>query len=278
MRAETLLRDGDPDAALAALSEAVRDAPQEARLRVFLFQLLCVQGDWPRAIQQLRTAATLDPKAGTMAQMYRAAIICERQREEVFAGQRAPMVLGEPDDWIAALIEALKLHAHKEYAAAEELRGRAFEAAPALPGTLDSAPFGWIADADPRLGPVCELIVNGRYYWAPFSAIHRITLEPPADLRDRVWMPATVQWGNGGSDLALLPTRYPGSATSPDPRHRLSAATGWQMEGDRVLGGLGQRLLATDTGECALMDLRELTIGPAPVTLEVSQSDEARHG
>ncbi len=228
MQAETLLRDGDPDAALAALSDEIRSNPQEARLRVFLFQLLCVQGDWPRAIQQLRTAATLDPAAGTMAQMYRAAIICERQRDEVFAGQRAPMVLGDPEDWLAALIEALRLHAQGEYAAAEALRERAFEAAPALPGTLDGATFDWIADADPRLGPVCELIVNGRYYWAPFAAIHRLTLEPPSDLRDRVWMPATVHWGNGGSDLALIPTRYPGSPSSPDPRHRLSAATGWR--------------------------------------------------
>ena len=297
MRAETLLRDGDPEAALAALSEEVRTAPQDPRLRVFLFQLLCVQGDWPRAVQQLRTTATLDPAATPMAQAYRAAIVCERQREEVFAGQSAPVVLGAPEGWVAALVQALSLDARGDAAAAEDLRARAFDEAPALPGTLNGAPFAWLADADPRLGPVCELIVNGRYVWAPFAALHSITMDAPADLRDRVWMPARVLWSNGGSDPALIPTRYPGSAESDDPRHRLSAATDWRMAGARVLGGLGQRLLATDTGDCALMDLRELTIGAAPdapiaspdatprmgpdmspAPARTADSDEASHG
>ena len=37
----------------------------------------------------------------------------------------------------------------------------------------DSA-FEWIADADDRLGPVLEAIVNGRYYWVPFERVRRI--------------------------------------------------------------------------------------------------------
>jgi hypothetical protein len=34
------------------------------------------------------------------------------------------------------------------------------------------------------------------------------------DLRDVVWMPAHLQFENGGESVALIPTRYPGSAAS----------------------------------------------------------------
>ena len=40
--AEQALKDGDALAALKLLSEQIRSQPQDAKLRVFLFQLLCI--------------------------------------------------------------------------------------------------------------------------------------------------------------------------------------------------------------------------------------------
>ena len=51
--AEQSLKGGDPAAALAHLQEQVRAKPADARLRIFLFQLLCVTGQWDRALNQL---------------------------------------------------------------------------------------------------------------------------------------------------------------------------------------------------------------------------------
>ena len=42
-----------------------------------------------------------------MAQMYGEAVRCEAMRRDVFAGKKAPMVFGEPDQWLALLIESL---------------------------------------------------------------------------------------------------------------------------------------------------------------------------
>lgn len=276
--AETRLRDGDLDGALAALSDAVRAAPGDARLRVFLFQLLCLRGEWTRAVAQLRTAATLDPAAEEMARMYRAAIVCEIAREKVFAGAASPTFFGEPAPWMAWMAEALRLDAAGETAAADALRARAFDAAPATPGALDGRPFAWIADADPRLGPLLEIVVNGRYFWAPFAAVSRLTVEAPADLRDRVWTPAHVTWANGGEAVALIPTRYPAPRT---PAQALARETAWAMDGDRVAAGLGQRLLVTDAGECGLMDLRALVLTPetdAETDAETAPAPGAAHG
>ena len=278
MNAEELVKEGNLDGALAALQDSVRKSPENAKLRIFLFQLLCVSGDWQRAVVQLKTCATLDPAANTMAQMYREAILCEVYREKVFCGEKAPLIFGEPEDWIAWMIEAVKLQARGELEAAEDLRAKAFEAVAATPGKINGNPFAWVADADPRLGPILEVIVNGRYFWAPLTAVHRMHIEPPSDLRDLVWMPAKITWSNGGDAVALIPTRYVGSTASDNPLHRLARATDWPSECGRVAGGLGQRLLATDTADCALMDLRELVIGDLPAVVDAPAEAEPENG
>jgi type VI secretion system protein ImpE len=138
------------------------------------------------------------------------------------------------------------------------LRARAFDAAPAAGGEINGAPFAWIADADMRLGPALEIIVNGKYYWLPFTAIDTLRMEAPADLRDTVWMPGNLTLRNGGEVVALVPTRYAGTTPSTDSALLLARATDWTDRGADTFVGTGQRLLSTDAGDTALMDLRAL--------------------
>jgi len=267
--AERAIRDADLDGALRLLQDHVRSQPSEAAPRVFLFQLLAVLGQWDRALTQLNVAAELDAKALAMAQMYREALQCETLRAAVFAGSRAPMVLGEPDEWLALLIESLLTGADTTPAAvarSQSLRERAFDAAPATAGSIDGVPFEWIADADMRLGPVCEAVINGRYYWVPFARIARVDIDAPADLRDVVWMPAHLEFTNGGDAVAVIPTRYAGSEAAADPRVRLARQTEWHEVAPDVFHGLGQRVWATDAGERALMDVRTVLLGEAAIT------------
>ncbi len=258
--AEEALRNGDPAGALELLQAEVRNRPADAGLRVFLFQLLCVLGQWERALNQLKVAADMDAAALPMAQMYGAAVRCEAIRTAVFAGRKSPMIFGEPDQWLALLIESLLVKGQGEDARAEELRLRAFEDAPASSGDIDGRRFEWIADADSRLGPVLEAMINGRYYWIPFARLTRVDIEEPVDLRDAVWMPAHFQFENGGETLALIPTRYPGSEHSTDGLIALGRKTTWESAGSDVHHGLGQRLLATDADETPLMDVRRISL------------------
>jgi type VI secretion system protein ImpE len=263
--AEQALRDGDPHRALQLLQEDVRARPADARLRVFLFQLLCVVGAWERALNQLRVAGELDASTLAMVQTYREALQCERLREQVFAGQRVPLLMGEPQGWMALLIEALLREGRGEGADAQRLRDEAFEQAPASAGTIDGRPFEWIADADMRLGPVLEAVINGRYYWVPFVHLASITLEAPADLRDRVWMPAQLEFDNGGATVALVPTRYAGTDLG-DPLLALGRRTEWHEGPPGFHTGRGQRVWATDTGDFALMDVRSVIFTAPPAT------------
>ena len=261
--AERSLRDGDPGAALKQLQEQVRARPADTKLRIFLFQLLAVLGQWERAGNQLDVAAGLDPSALAMKQTYHEAILCELLRAQVFAGKKSPLVLGQPEPWLGLLIESVLQSGRGEEDAAARLRAEAFEQAPESAGTLDGNVFAWIADADSRLGPVLEAIINGRYYWVPFARLKRIVVEPPADLRDYVWMPVHLDLENGGETVALIPTRYPGSQSDEDPQVVLGRTTRWIEVRPEVFHGRGQRILATDTGEHALMDVREIKFGVA---------------
>lgn len=278
MTAEQLLKQGDLDGALHALQDQIRKVPQDPRLRIFLFQLLCIMGDWQRAVLQLKTCATLDPSANAMAQMYRTAIMCELVREQVFRGEKQPLVFGEPEEWTAWMIEALKRDAEGNPQAASDLRARAFDAAPAISGTLNDRPFEWIADADTRLGPLLEMVINGRYFWVPFSAIAQLLVEAPTDLRDRVWMPVSVTWTNGGDTVALVPTRYVATVSSPDAQLKLALSTQWQEQEDATPSCLGQRLLATSEHDCALMDVRKLVFEGAVPSGDATMEALSEHG
>jgi len=263
--AEQALREGRTDAALKSLQDGVRSAPSDAKLRVFLFQLLCVLGQWPRAATQLEVCGELDASTLPMVQTYREALKCETLREAVFAGKTTPMVFGRPQAWVAWLVEALMADARGDAALAAKLRSDAFEAAPATPGTLNGQPFEWIADADSRLGPVLEAVINGRYCWVPFSALTQITIEEPADLRDMVWSAAQLEFTNGGQSVALIPTRYPNTATEGDALAQLSRRTEWLALNDEQFRGIGQRVLALGEQDADLLSVREITLSPLPV-------------
>ena len=260
MSAEQFLREGKLDEAVQALQQQVRSAPAEAKHRTFLFQLLCVLGQWERALTQLNVAGDLDAATLPMVQTYREVLACEMLRAEIFAGRRTPLIFGEPGQWVALLLESLKLLAEGKSEQSQAVRNAAFEAAPATPGTLNGEPFEWIADADSRIGPVLEAVVNGRYYWIPFSNIQQIDLEAPTDLRDLVWLPAHFVWSNGGDAVGLIPSRYPRSEASEDPELRLARKTVWQDCGSELYLGMGQRMLATSAGDFPLLETREIRL------------------
>jgi type VI secretion system protein ImpE len=258
--AEDLLKFGDLDGALDTLQDAVRKDATNPALRIFLFQLLCVRGEWKRAITQLKVSAELDDVATSMAQTYREGIVCEVYREKVFSGEKDPLIFGEPQEWTALIVEALKAQAAGNAQQSADIRARAFDMAPAVSGNIDGQAFEWIADADMRLGPMLETVVNGRYFWMPFSAIKSAIFEPPADLRDAVWTPATVTLANGGEIVALIPTRYAGTIANGGPAEKLARATQWVDLGVDNYAGIGQRLLTTNLGDTAIMDIRTLQL------------------
>ena len=258
--AQELIAAGDPQAALQSLQQQVRAKADDVKLRIFLFQLLCVLGQWQRALTQLQVCGELDAGTLAMVNTYREALQCEAVREAVFAGKTTPHAFGQPQAWVAWLAEALQADARGDATQAARLRQQAFDDAPATSGTLNGEPFEWIADADSRLGPVLEAVINGRYCWVPFTALAKVVVEPPSDLRDLVWSAAHLEFPNGGATVALIPSRYAGSGASGDAALQMSRKTEWLPIGGDYFRGLGQRLLSTSASEPGLLEVREIVL------------------
>ena len=259
MTAEEYLSNGQLDEAYEHLKKQVQADPANPKLRIFLFQLLVVRGEWQRGLTQLIVEGEMDAESMPMVQTYRELIRCEVYRQKVFAGEIKPLVFGEPAQWIVLLIEALMATGSDKAAQVAELRSQAFELAPAVSGTIDGEAFEWIADADSRLGPLLEVILNGRYYWVPFSNIKAIKVEEPEDLRDLVWTPAQFLWTNEGEAFGFIPTRYVNTHLEDEVELKLSRKTVWDEINQGVYYGKGQRLLTTDKNDYSLMDIRNIS-------------------
>ena len=268
MRFQELLKGGVPDldAILKDLQGQIRAKPGDPKLRIFLFQLLCVMEDWERAGKQLDTLATLSKEQELFAKLHIPLLESERFRSEVFSGKRTPLIFGEPEEWLASVVKALAQYAEGHIDAAKELTLQAFDQAKSVSGTIDGEPFEWLADADQRLGPVIELITGGKYYWLPLSRVSAIAFDPPEELRDMVWIGAQLKLTNGLELGAMVPVRYPARpGAARDSLLLLARKTQWADQGSEVFFGEGQRLFATDKGDHAILDIRRILFSqPTP--------------
>lgn len=265
MTPEEAVKAGQLDEALAALQNAIRQAPADAKLRRFLFQLQCILGNWEKALTQLQVLADMDSESMLLASIFQPVIQCELLRGDVFTGKRSPIIFGEPEQWVGNMVQANSLIAQGELKAARELQTQALDAAPATSGSLNGEPFEWIADSDSRLGPILEVMIDGRYCWVPLSRIQKMLVEAPHDLRDLVWIPAQFIWTNGGNSAGFIPTRYPATERTADSALKLSRKTEWTGLGEEIFTGIGQRLFTTDSAEIPLLETRTVEFTPAAV-------------
>ncbi|WP_019832430.1 type VI secretion system accessory protein TagJ [Sphingomonas sp. PR090111-T3T-6A] len=234
-----LLAVGDVATARKLLVEALRSRPDDQRARMFLFQLLCVEGEWEKARAQLRALSELSPEAQMLAAAYGRTIEGEQTRARVFAGEEPASLLVDAPAWAADLVSVRGAGAP---AAA------ALEACPDTPGDLDGRLFDFLFDGDDRFGPMFEAIVAGRWGLVPFAVVEEISTEGPVDLRDLVWLPAEIRFRHGPALAAMLPARYPGTEREPESALRLARMTEWH-EGDGLIQGVGQRVWTTSGGE-----------------------------
>ena len=236
---------------------AVRSKPEAIEPRMALFQLAAVCGDWRRTRTQLETMEKLDSECAMMTRTYGRLIAAEAIRERVFAGDERPVAFGQPSAWLAMMAEALVLDNKGSSSSAQSLRETARQSALARSGSLDGQPFSWIMDADPRLGPVLEVIIEGQYRWLPMEHLAELKAVQPKAMRDMVWQPVTLRMMTETELTAFIPARYPGSQAHPDDRVRRGTETRW-IEHETEQFGIGQRTFSTDLDDYAFLDIRRL--------------------
>lgn len=254
MQAEQLLQQGDIEGCRSQLISQIRQAPANMQLRIFLFQLCCIQQDWQRASAQLDLLRTMSEANLPLVNTYQQIIACEQQRQGVLAAQSQSTCFGEPLEWMAHYAQALKLHLQGEFEQAKLCALNGADRATPISGRIDQQPFAWLSDGDMRFGPCFEVMVHEAYYQLPFEYVKRIDFEPVEDLRDLVWRPANLTLRNNGKFIVFMPVRYPISDTTTDAQ-KLSRRCDWQTPAEDFYVGLGQRVLVSDDNEFPLLNI-----------------------
>jgi type VI secretion system protein ImpE len=249
-------------AEIDAAMDAVRSTPEAIAPRMALFQLSAICGNWRRSMTQLETMEKLDDECAVLVRTYGRLIAAESIRTRVFAGEETPVAFGKPPAWLAMMAEALVLDRKGDTASAQALRETARQDAAARSGTLGTAPFQWIMDADPRVGAALEVVVDGQYRWLPLDHLAELRAAPPKAMRDLAWQPVTLRLRTGTELAAFVPSRYPGSESDPDDAVRLCKETRW-IDKNGEQWGLGQRLFASDVGDHPFLDIRRLRFDDA---------------
>jgi type VI secretion system protein ImpE len=238
MNPQELYQAGRLSDAIKALSGELRDNPTDARRRTFLFELLCLAGEYERADKQLEVLGQASPTSEVGVLLYRSVLYAERQRQDLFSRAELPE---QRDD-------------------AESDRG----------GMLNGRQFSFFSDSDPRIGPRLELFAAGNYLLLPLIHVASIQIEPPKRLRDLLWTPAVVRTTPSfkGTELGevLLPVLAPFSWRHSDESVRLGRMTVWEKpEGSEYQVPFGQKMWLVDDEEIPFLELRALEFNSACV-------------
>jgi type VI secretion system protein ImpE len=259
MTTRELLKKAKPAEALARVQADIKQRPGDAGLRLGLFQLLALTGQWERALVQVQTAVSLDAKLASRALLWRNLVELERVRSAVFEGKLQPAILGPAPGWLELLLEGRSAVEPRRLPAALKAHAKALKSAPARAGAIDGQAFTWVTEADARFGPALDVYLQGNYTWVPLERVTRIDFETPRDLQDLIWLPARFTWLDGGTALAHIPVRYPGTERAVDPDLLLARTATWQKRGPNYLVGTGVRVLSADCGDFPITKIRTLT-------------------
>jgi type VI secretion system protein ImpE len=228
--AHELWQQGRITEAIARLSTALRVEPGDRAARMFLFELLLIEGEWERAARQLALL-----------------------RGESSVAALAMLPLAQALDAEAARTAWYHENSVSYDAATQQ----------SVAATLNGQSFAALTDSDPLVGAQLELFHAGQYLRVPFADVASLRMEAPTQLWQTIWAPAVVRLATDSEHASmgrvLLPTRTWLSHRDADPQVRQGRATIWR---DDVGGArpFGQKVLLTESHDFSLLDIRSLDV------------------
>jgi type VI secretion system protein ImpE len=258
MGAKELLNQHQLSAAIAELNQDIKRQPTDARLRTFLFELLCFAGDYERAERQLDVIGHQNEKVGIGVEVYKSILRAEAARRRFFDEGIKPTFLFDVPEHVALSVDAQNQLREGHLTEAKALYEQAQRVRTEIRGRLKGQPFMSFRDSDDRLAGILEVIVRDSYIWMPFERIRKVIIAQPKHLRDLLWIPATVEMDDGPVGEVFLPVIYAASELESDDKVRLGKVTEWVDLGGGLAGGIGQKTFIVDDREVSILELGEL--------------------
>ncbi|MCH7687436.1 MAG: tetratricopeptide repeat protein [Planctomycetes bacterium] len=260
MDARQLYESGKLSEAISALNAEVKSNPGDLGLRTFLFELLCFNGEWDRAVKQLDVIGQQDVQLDPVAQSYRNLVSAEQSRGRFFSeGLKPDFLFDPPPDYVHTHLEAGNRLRENNDSQAKSLLDEAEENRREISGTLDGTPFKDFRDCDDLLAPILELFVVDRYIWLPFEQIATLEISAPQKPRDLLWSSCDITLSDGSPCHGFIPVLYWGSCEQDDEQIRLGRMTDWNTLDNGPILGLGQRAFLTDETDRAMLEVRNVS-------------------
>ncbi len=232
MNPQELFKAGRLDDAVASLAEGLKSDPMDLKARTFLFELLCFQGNYDRALKQVDILAQEGPQSEMGAVLYRGLLSAAKSREETFQSDK--LLPSSPDP----------------------------EPGKTMSGSLNGVPFQSLVDGDPRVGANLEVFAAGAFFLIPFSCLASIEIEPPKRLRDLLWVPAVIRTTPAYREKELgesfLPALTPFASKHPSDAVRLGRETIWEERAGGNPCPVGQKVFLADDEVIPVLEIRKL--------------------
>ncbi|MFO0915401.1 MAG: type VI secretion system accessory protein TagJ [Pirellulales bacterium] len=259
MEAQTLFRDGKLPEAIEACQQRLRQQPDDATHRTFLFELLAFAGLWDRAQRQLQFLEQHQPGSEWAAQVYQNLLVAEQLREQwARTGQTLPGFLLDPPDYLHRQCDAVRAFGQGDGQRAAELLAEVTERRPIVQGRFGGEPFQEVRDCDDLLAPVLELMILRDYVWLPWEQIRELEVSRPERPRDLIWAPVRVELIDGSQRRGYTPTRYPLSYTSDDIQVKLGRMTDWNEQPGGIVTGLGLKTILLGDRDATVLELERV--------------------
>ena len=252
-----LFQEGKLTEAIQAQDRFASSHPRDAAARLLLCELLQFDGNLETVREHLdrvpRDAAGMDEYLNG----YRHLLDAEAMRQRIlFSAEcdESPIFLLEPPRHLIQCRLALDALRRGNPISCAELLDKAEALFHGVDGHVDGREFHGVRDGDDLFAYVLEVLINGQYTWFPFDQIGRLRLGSRDDLRDRLFVPATLQTRTGEEWLIHLPALYPGTHLHEDEEVRSGQATDWFADDDGPIRGVGLRVFTFGEEELTLLD------------------------
>lgn len=235
--------------ALNSVMKALKSTPKDKELRSTFVELLCIDGQFERADQQLELIIKQHPEClpgvVNMRQLVRAA----QARTDFSTGGDTGNTVGMEKQNLSALIKLRlaissdNINELTESAKELELQRQSNEL------EVNGLRCSEVRDIDDSLAGYLEVFgANGLYYLVPLENITWLKLLPATSLFELVWRRAEIDIHNGPSGEVFVPVTYLGSETDAE---KLGRETDWQsMLGTDFYQGRGLKMfLNNDTAQ-----------------------------
>jgi len=243
---------------IAAMADELRHMPDSISKRAFYIELLCFNGEFAKAEQQLETLLTMSPDTLLTVATWRQLVQAAQARKDVFTQGRTPEVIGKPTARIRTQLEILLLLREQRTNQAAALARALEQQREPCPAIVNGVQVGDVRDLDDLCGGILEVMAsNGKYFWIEFEQIASLELTPPKRTLDLLWRKASLQLKNGSEGEVFIPAIYEHTPADNETA-RLGRKTDWQDLGGLICG-IGQRMWLIGDQARPISEIRSLS-------------------